>query len=144
MGTVNVSQILVTPLSRLHVKGGDVLHAIKRTDPGYIDFGEAYFSIIESNAIKAWKRHLRMTLNLVVPIGSVHFVFSDDQGNIFNYTAGERSYVRLTVPPGIWFGFKGLASPYSLLMNIADIAHDPQEIERKVDLHIDYDWENIL
>ena len=63
-GHSNVSQILVTPLSRLHVKGGDVLHAIKRTDPGYIDFGEAYFSIIESNAIKAWKRHLRMTLNL--------------------------------------------------------------------------------
>ena len=79
--------------------------------------------------------------NLVVPIGSI--CFPDDQGNIFNYTAGERSYVP-HVPPGIWFGFKGLASPYSLLMNIADIAHDPQEIERKVDLHIDYDWENIL
>jgi len=35
------------------------------------------------------------------------------------------------VPPGIWFAFEGLSVPYSLVLNITDIAHDPQEIERK-------------
>jgi dTDP-4-dehydrorhamnose 3,5-epimerase len=53
---------------------------------------------------------------------------------------GVDRYVRLTVPPGIWFGFKGLGEPQSLLLNIADILHDPDEVERRVISDIDYEW----
>ena len=38
-------------------------------------FGEAYFSKIKFNKIKAWKYHSKMTLNLAVPHGKVKFVF---------------------------------------------------------------------
>ena len=72
MGAVSVNQILITPLKRIQVAGGDVLHGIKCSDPGYVDFGEVYFSIVEVGAIeKRRKRHLRMTLNFVVPVGTV-------------------------------------------------------------------------
>ena len=140
MVSPTVNQILVTPLRRIPVEAGDVLHGIKYNEPGYIDFGEAYFSLINFSAVKAWKRHLRMTLNLVVPLGTVLFVFLDDSGQIRIQKAGETPYVRITVPPGIWFGFKGLASPYSLLMNLADIVHDPTEIERKDFTDVNFDW----
>lgn len=142
MGAVSVGQILVTPLKRIPLAGGDVLHGMKRGDPGFVDFGEAYFSIIEAGAVKAWKRHLRMTLNFVVPVGSVQFVFMDNQGGLREEVVGVERYVRLTVPPGIWFGFKGMATPYSLLMNIVDIPHDPAEIERKGLDGIQFDWEH--
>ena len=142
MGAVNVGQILVTPLKRIPLTGGDVLHGIKCNDPGYVEFGEAYFSIIEMGAVKAWKRHLRMTLNFVVPVGLVHFVFMDSTGAIREEVAGVDHYVRLTVPPGIWFGFRGLFAPYSMLMNIADIPHDPDEIERKGQGEILFNWEH--
>jgi len=141
---VSVGQILVTPLKRITLAGGDVLHGMKCSDPGYVDFGEAYFSIIEAGAVKAWKRHLRMTLNFVVPVGSVQFVFMDEQGALREEVVGVERYVRLTVPPGIWFGFKGMATPYSLLMNIADIPHDPAEIERKGLVEIQFNWEHGL
>jgi dTDP-4-dehydrorhamnose 3,5-epimerase len=144
MVAVSVSHIFLTPLKRIPIAGGDVLHGIKRSDPGFVDFGEAYFSIIESGAVKAWKRHLRMTLNLVVPVGSVYFVFLDAQGEKRTHVAGENSYVRITVPPGIWFGFKGLSPPYSLLMNVADIPHDPAEIERKDVSGFHFDWDIAL
>ena len=138
---MSVGKIIVTPLSRINVAGGDVLHALKKTDAGFVDFGEAYFSTIETGAIKPWKRHLRMTLNLVVPFGMVRFVFFDGQGRRREELIGTDRYVRLTVPPGIWFAFQGLSAPYSLLLNIADIAHDPKEIERKqLDEYINY-WE---
>ena len=65
---------LLTPLKIIDVEGGNVLHAIKDTDQGFKKFGEAYFSTIEPGAIKAWKRHRKMTLNLVVPIGKIKFV----------------------------------------------------------------------
>ena len=141
MGSISVDQILVTPLERISLKGGDVLHAMKCTDPGFVDFGEAYFSLIDIDAIKAWKRHLRMTLNIMVPLGAVQFVFFDDQGLMREEVIGLDRYVRLTIPPGIWFGFRGLVAPYSLLMNIANIPHDPAEIERKELGAFKFQWE---
>ena len=141
MGSISVDQILATSLERISLKGGDVLHAMKCTDPGFVDFGEAYFSLIDIDAIKAWKRHLRMTLNIMVPLGAVQFVFFDDQGLMREEVIGLDRYVRLTIPPGIWFGFRGLVAPYSLLMNIADIPHDPAEIERKELGAFKFQWE---
>jgi len=140
MGKVSVNQILISPLKRIEVPGGDVLHGMRCSDRGYAGFGEAYFSIVEAGFIKAWKRHLRMTLNIVVPFGSVLFAFIDEQGKIREEVIGENRYVRLTVPPGIWFGFKGLYSPNSSLMNIADIPHDPIEVERKTIDEMNYNW----
>lgn len=141
MGTVSVDKILVTPLKRIPVIGGDVLHGMKCSDPGFVDFGEAYFSIIDAGAIKAWKRHLLMTLNFVVPIGRVRFVFQDDHGSIREEVVGFDRYVRLSVPPGIWFGFMGLFNPFSMINNIADIPHDPAEIERKELDEIKFQWD---
>lgn len=137
---MSVKQIIVTPLKRVPVAGGDVLHAMKCSDPGFVDFGEAYFSQVELGSVKAWKRHLRMTLNLVVPLGAVQFVFVDDAGMEREEVVGQDRYVRLTIPPGIWFGFKGLVAPYSLLLNLADIPHDPDEVERKEVGAFIFDW----
>ena len=140
MGAVSVNDIVITPLKRIEVPGGDVLHALKINDPGYQGFGESYFSHIQKDMIKAWKRHLKMTLNLVVPVGLVQFVFKDDKGGTLDIRVGPEEYSRLSVPPGLWFGFRGHHAPHSLIMNIASIPHDPNEIERKALNEINYDW----
>ena len=143
MGRVSLNEICVTPLKRISVTGGDVLHAMKKSDPGYVDVGEADFSLIEFGTIKAWKRHLQMTLNLVVPIGEVQFVLMDSGGLIREERIGEGHYARLTIPPGIWFGFQGVSNKIALLLNIADIEHSPDEVERKELDEVKYDWEVI-
>jgi dTDP-4-dehydrorhamnose 3,5-epimerase len=140
MGSVSVNDILITQLKRIQVAGGDVLHGMKCSDPGYVDFGEAYFSMVEAGGIKAWKRHLCMTLNLIVPIGTVLFAFMDDKGLIREELAGDERYIRLTLPPGIWFGFKSVGNKESLVLNIANIPHDPGEVERRSVADFDYVW----
>ena len=141
MGTVNPNEIMVYPLKRIPLAGGDVLHAMKETDPGFAGFGEAYFSWIHQGQIKAWKRHTKMTMNLVVPIGFVQFVFQDKNAGTFRVEEiGEHNYMRLSVPPNIWFGFRGLAAPTSLVLNIASILHDPDEAQRRPILEINYNW----
>jgi dTDP-4-dehydrorhamnose 3,5-epimerase len=141
---MNIRDILVTPLRRVDTIGGDVLHGIKQSDPGYAGFGEAYFSWVSVDAVKAWKRHTQMTMNVVVPVGKVRFVFrrvnSEDVEELRVEEIGEDRYVRLTVPPGIWFGFQGLGTPQSLVMNIASIPHDPNEVERMLLSDINYKW----
>ena len=142
MGVVSLTDILVTPLRRIPTIGGDVMHALKDSDDGFNGFGEVYFSWVEQGAIKAWKYHQHMTLNLVVPLGEISFVFHiKDQENCFRTeNIGEEQYIRLTVPPGIWFGFQGIGSGQSLLMNLADMAHDPDEVLRKKTSEIVYNW----
>ena len=141
---MNISDILVTPLRRVETIGGDVLHGMKQSDPGYAGFGEAYFSWVSIDSVKAWKRHTQMTMNVVVPVGKVRFVFrsvnSDDVEEFRVEEIGEDHYVRLTVPPGIWFGFQGVGKPQSLVMNIASIPHDPNEVERMLLSDINYKW----
>ena len=138
---MTIDNIIVTPLKRISVSGGDVLHAIKRYDPGFRDFGEAYFSMIDKGSVKAWKLHRQMTLNLVVPVGIVHFVFIDENNEKQREeTIGDTNYARITVPPGIWFGFQGQAASYNLLLNVADIPHTTDEVDRKPLDAFDYDW----
>lgn len=143
MGAVTLEQIHVTPLRHIATPGGAVMHAMKAGDTGFCGFGEAYFSWVENGAIKAWKQHQRMTLNLVVPVGQVRFVFySKDCEAIFRQEIiGDSRYARLTVPPGIWFGFQGMTHPRCLVLNLADMIHDPDECLRKDVTEIYFDWE---
>lgn len=140
-----LNKIVITQLSTFDVDEGKVMHGIKKNDTGYVGLGEVYFSYINPKAVKAWKKHNRMTLNLVVPLGRVRFVFCDPL-NDAHYRVedvGESNYVRLTVPPGIWFGFQGISTQPSLVTNVADLQHDPAEVERKAVSSLDYQWEKV-
>lgn len=126
------SKIIVKPLKSFHLEDGDVLHALKASEKEFRGFKEAYFSTIKNNKIKAWKKHLQMTMNLIVPIGKVEFNFYDNDLNfVMNKIIGEDYYSRITVPPKIWFGFKGLSLKTSYILNISNVVHDPSEVERK-------------
>ena len=99
-----------------------------------------YFSKIKFGQVKAWKYHLKMTLNLVVPFGKVKFVFTRDKKHFDHYIIGEENYCRLTVPPWVWFGFQSNFNSTSLILNIADIEHDANEVDKKSIDHIVFDW----
>jgi len=135
-----------TDLNIIKLESGSILHALKNTDLGFIEFGEVYFSTVVKDVVKAWKLHQKMTLNLVVPVGSVLFCFRDlrEKSKTYNKTykiiLSQEPYFRLTVPPGIWFGFKGLSNRLNLVCNVADIIHDPDEVLRKEINEIDIDW----
>jgi len=149
MDKINIDGVTLTPLKRIYHSKGDILHGMKKGDNGYVGFGEAYFSMIKYDEIKGWNRHKEMTLNLVVPIGSISFVIYDDRGKnnsdgtFLNVELSPSSYARLTVPPGLWLAFKGKDAETSLILNIASLAHSPDEVE-KLDLKkIPYNWESI-
>ena len=127
-----MEKIKITNLIKIPTEGGDIFHGLKNSENSYCGFGEAYFSNINFRKIKAWKRHLKMTMNLVVPVGNVQFIFYNYKKKLIdNIIIGEKNYSRITVPPKIWFGFKGLSSSTSYILNISDVSHDPSEIERQ-------------
>ncbi len=142
MGVISLGDITITSLRQIEVEGGNVMHAMKKNDIGYNGFGEAYFSWIKKDKIKAWKLHKSMTLNLIVPVGKVRLVFvSSSHPEIFRVEEiGENNYSRISVPPGIWFGFMGLSCQDSLLLNISNIIHDPSEVMNENLNFFNYHW----
>jgi dTDP-4-dehydrorhamnose 3,5-epimerase len=139
-----IKGVLATPISIIKADGGNIFHSIKVNEPGYSSFGEAYFSEIYPNAIKGWKLHKIMTLNITVPIGKIRFVLYDDRndstGVFQELVISRKNYIRLTVPPNIWVAFQGLSNSNSLLLNVADIPHNPTESISKDLNQINFDW----
>lgn len=127
----------LTPLRIIAGEKGDVMHALKASDVGFSAFGEAYFSSVKKGETKGWKRHLRMTLNLVVPIGRICFYLRDGRTDSPTFGVEEsvelspENYQRLTVPQGIWLAFEGKNDGTNMLLNIADLPHNPLEIENR-------------
>ena len=141
-----INGVMLTPLKRITGELGDVLHAMKQDEISFCGFGEAYFSTVKKNTVKAWKYHRRMTLNLVVPCGEIKFVLYDNRissptyGEIYEVTLSCQNYQRLTIPPIVCLGFKGLGDGLNMLLNIASIPHDPNESEKMDIDYIKYDW----
>lgn len=128
MDTQHLKGISVTPLLQINHPKGNIFHGLKRFDQDYYGFGEAYFTAINYNDIKGWKKHTEMVMNLIVPVGEVDFYFfSEHENKTCLITAGEANYSRVTVQPGIWTAFAGKSSGLNLVLNIASIVHDPGE-----------------
>lgn len=143
-----IEGVRLTPLKTFNGDRGDVLHAMRTGDPGCAPFGEAYFSTVHHGAVKAWKRHRRMTSNLVVPAGEIRFVIVDRRDDepgatcFMEVRLSRQNYQRLTIPPGLWMGFQGLGRGLNLLLNVASLPHDDGECEdlpSDTEL-IDYHW----
>ena len=125
----------------INLDKGNLMHFIKKNDESYNGFGEIYFSNIIKGTIKGWKKHKKMTMNLCVPRGIVKFVFfTENKKFIEEIIIGESNYIRITVPPGIWFAFQGMSNNISLVCNFSNIIHDPEEVDN-LDLNeINYSW----
>jgi len=141
MGKNLLIKIKVTPQKIIKLSFGNIMRFLKKGELKNWSFGEAYFSKIKFGKIKAWKLHSKMTLNLIVPVGKVKFVFYSQKSKRFRVIKiGEKKYSRLTIPPKIWFGFKGLNKPESVILNIANLKHSNKEIMRCKKNKIKFNW----
>jgi dTDP-4-dehydrorhamnose 3,5-epimerase len=133
MDEPKINGVIITPLKRIKNPKGDIYHAMKASADGYAGFGEAYFSTVYKDDIKGWKKHTRMSINLVVPIGAMRFVIYDDRegsttkGQYFDVTLSADNYARLTVTPGLWMAFQGVGEGVNMLLNMASIEHNSDE-----------------
>ena len=115
---------------------GMVYRMVRATDPHFRGFGEIYFSTAYPAAVKAWKRHHRLTATYACLAGRIRMVLFDPRmdsptsGRVSELTMGPDEYRLLVVPPGIWNGFQGPGVPLSVVANCASEPHDPAEFDR--------------
>lgn len=143
-----IEGVVIEPLKQIPDERGKVMHMLRADSPLFTEFGEIYFSVVNPNVVKAWKRHKKMTLHYAVPVGNIKVVIYDDRagsktkGEIQEIYIGQDNYCLLIIPPMLWSGFKGISAFPSLIANCTDMPHDPTEVERTdpSDKKIPYDW----
>lgn len=144
----SIEGVEIRPLPRFEDKRGVVLRMLRRDDAHFDRFGEIYFSVVNPGAVKAWRRHRRLTSFLAVPVGQLRLVLFDDRtdsasaGRCLELELGAENYQLVTVPPLIWTGWQALGQTAALLANCATDPYDPQEAERRDanDPNIPYSW----
>jgi len=144
-----IEGVAVTVLRQISDERGTVLHMLRNDSPEFTRFGECYFSEVLPGAIKAWKYHRAQTQIMAVPVGRIRVVIYDDrEGSATRERVQMQelgrpdSYMRLQIPPCLWYGFSCISETPALLANCADLPHDPTESDlRPVDSPlIPYKW----
>lgn len=144
-----IEGVKVTPLKQILDERGKIMHMLRCDAEGFQGFGEIYFSCVHPGAIKGWHIHKEMVLNYAVPYGNIKFVLYDDRpssatrGKLQEIFMGPDNYCLVTVPPGVWNGFKGIGHETAIVANCASIPHRAEEIDRldPFDPSIPYNWE---
>ena len=141
MGKTILDKIKVKSLNITKLPSGNIMRVLRKHELTKWNFQEAYFSKIKFGKVKAWKYHNKMTLNLVIPHGKVKFVFYSQKDKNFKVVEIlKKKYFRLTVPPKIWFGFKGISRHESIILSVTNIKRNPKEILRWKKNKISFDW----
>lgn len=132
---VIISDVEIVPLKIIKDHRGAVMHMLKAPLDSKLEFGEIYFSVVNSGIVKGWKRHKVIHQNMVVPEGMIRLVIYDDRqesktyGNIQTIDFGTENYVLVKLPPMIWYSFSSIAKNHSIIANCISEPHSAEEGE---------------
>lgn len=112
---------------------GNIYKIISKKSKFYCGFSELYISCIKKNETKGWNKHKKMTLNLFVIKGKIRIeIYKNNRKT--RKILNENSLKILTVPPNTWVKFINLSQNSSKIINFANLMHNKNEMEKKINL----------
>jgi dTDP-4-dehydrorhamnose 3,5-epimerase len=103
-----------------------------RADDGALPaFAQVHLTTLYPGVVKAWHRHRDRTDALCALAGTVRLGLfdgrpgSDTEGEVNEFFLGEHSPLRVTIPPGVWFGLKGIGVGEALVLVLTDRTTNP-------------------
>ncbi|MBD3336413.1 MAG: dTDP-4-dehydrorhamnose 3,5-epimerase [Candidatus Eisenbacteria bacterium] len=129
---------------------GFLMEIMRRDDPFFRQFGQAYMTVAYPGVVKGWHYHRKQTDHFCVVKGMGKVVLYDrrdgspTQGEVNEFFVGERKPLLIRIPPGVAHGIKGVGTEPVYLLNVPDEVYDYDEPdEYRIAPHggeIPYDW----
>ena len=135
-----MDEISIKNLSIINNKKGDILKGFLKSDNKTINVKEVYFSEINPKQIKAWKKHNKMTSNLIAVKGEIKIVVQKKDKSFVTEIISKKNYKMISIPPNFWFGFQCISTEAGMLANISNEEHDDLESDRLDIDKILFDW----
>jgi dTDP-4-dehydrorhamnose 3,5-epimerase len=143
---VKIKELRVIPDER-----GRLMEILRSDDDAFIKFGQVYMTTAYPGVVKAWHYHKIQTDNMVVISGMMKLALFDDReksptkGEVMEIFLGEHRPLLVTIPSGVYHGFKCVSEKEALVVNIpTETFNRERPDEYRVDPHendIPYRWE---
>ncbi len=113
--------------------------------------GQVILTTVYPGAIKAWHRHARCTDTLVCVSGMIRLgVYDEREGSkthaqLNEFFLGVHAPLKVRIPAGVWFGFKGIDPGESLVLVHKDQPYDASDPDEDtwdpLINEVPFDWE---
>lgn len=130
---------------------GRLVELFRSDSPHAPGFGQVHLTTVYPGVVKAWHRHRDRTDVLYCVAGTIRLGLYDDRpgtstpGELREFFLGDHGPLRVTIPPGVWFGFKGVGTREALVVVLTDRLNNPRDPdEERLDPQINdipFDWE---
>lgn len=145
---VRVKSLRVIPDER-----GRLFEMLRRDEPLFTTFGQAYCTTVNAGVVKGWHYHKKQVDNFVCVSGMIKLVAYDarprssTKGQVNEFFLGIHHPLLVQIPPGVYHGFKGLSHPEAIVINLpTEPYHHGRPDEFRVDPHrndIPYEWNRV-
>lgn len=139
-----IDGVTYTHLKIIADERGCVRHLIRSDDPEFTTFGEVYVTQVYKGVVKGWHGYPVKKIHYAVVSGMVKLALYDSRkgspsfGTFDTFFLGDMDYSRITIPPGVFNGFKGLHD--SMVVVTASEPFSEEGIIRFPVDYFAYDW----
>lgn len=129
---------------------GRLMEILRADDEAFVKFGQVYLTTAYPGVVKAWHYHKTQTDNFAVVKGMMKVALYDareespTKGEVNEFFLGEHNPIVVTIPKGVYHGFKCIGLEEALVINTPTEVYNYKEPdEYRLDAHtreIPYDW----
>ena len=126
------------------------MEILRCDDPHFSAFGQVYMTTAYPHVVKAWHYHRKQTDNFTCVHGMMKVALYDareespTKGNLMEVFIGEKNPALVTVPPGVYHGFKAIGNETAFFVSVPNLPfnrEEPDEFRLPPDSpEIPYDW----
>lgn len=109
---------------------GTLTEMLRSDWPEFRGFGQAIVTFNRPGVVRAWHWHDRQT-DVIVPVHGIVVVplydgrpSSPTAGRVDEYVVGDGVLLAITVPPGVYHGYKTIGPETAIIVNLPDHAYD--------------------
>ena len=147
---VTIDGVRIKDLKVIPDERGWLMEILRCDDEVFMQFGQVYLSTAYPGVVKAWHYHKLQTDNFTCVRGMMKVALYDDRGDSPTYKvlmelfAGEKNPILISVPPGVYHGFKAVGAETAYFVSIPTLPYNyeaPDEYRLPPDTEeIPYDW----
>lgn len=145
-----IEGVVIRRLERHVDERGSLTELVRSDWPGFRAFAQTTLTRNYPGVVRAWHWHERQTDLFVVIGGMMKVVLYDarrtspSHGQVQELFLGEDSLSMVSVPPGVYHGYKTIGTATALILNFPDTLYrpsDPDEHRLPFDSKgVPYDW----
>ena len=147
---VTIDGVRIKDLKVIPDERGWLMEILRCDDEIFTQFGQVYLSTAYPGVVKAWHYHKLQTDNFTCVRGMMKVALYDDREDSSTYKvlmelfAGEKNPILISVPPGVYHGFKAVGAETAYFVSIPTLPYnyeEPDEYRLPPDTEeIPYDW----